>query len=112
MSDIRTERRFGVTSQLTPEARRALFVLRQQDGWPVLLDVIEMVCIETETELINTAPEEEAAILAKHKMSKAAWQVFTHLQEKVEDEISRFVSAAVPNPRSLSCLMRSARSRT
>jgi hypothetical protein len=98
VSEIRTERRFGVTARLDHEDRRALFVLRQHDGWPVLLDVMEMVCIELETELINTAPENEAAILAKHKMSKAAWQVFTHLQEKIEEEVSRFTSGTVARP--------------
>jgi hypothetical protein len=98
VNDIRTERSFGVTAQLTPDDRRALFVLRQSEGWPVLLDVLEMVCIETETDLINTPAEQEAAILAKHKMSKAAWQLFTHLQEKVEDEVSRYVSGVVQRP--------------
>jgi len=98
LKEIRTERRYGVTSQLDVQERRALFTLRQHDGWPVLLDVIEMVCIEIETDLINTPAEQELAILAKHKMSKAAWQVFTHLQEKVEDEVSRFVSGNATKP--------------
>jgi hypothetical protein len=98
MNEIRTERRFGVTSQLNPEARRHLFNIRQHDGWPVVLDVIEMVCIELEGELINTAPEDEAAILAKHKMSKAAWQIFEHVQVKIEDEISRYISGVATKP--------------
>lgn len=96
MEEIRTQRRFGVTSKLTTAAQRELFILRQQDGWPVLLDVMEMVCIEMEGDLINTPPEEEAAILAKHKMSRAAWQLFEHLQAKVDDEISRFIYGTPP----------------
>lgn len=91
---IRTERRFGVTSKLTPEALRLLFVMRHHEGWPHLLDVMEMVCIEIESDLINTNSEEEAAVLAKHKMSKAAWMVFTHLQIKIDDEVSRFILSA------------------
>jgi len=95
----RTERTFGVTAELTPLQRRNLLSLRNSEVYPDLLDVMEMVCIETESDLINTPPEDEAAILAKHRMCRASWQVFTHLQTKIEDDISRYVSnTAAPNP--------------
>jgi hypothetical protein len=90
---IRSERRFGVTAELTPLQRRNLFQIRSSEVWPDLLDVMEMCCIEIETQLINTAAEREAEVLANHKMAKAAWQIFTHLQEKVDKEISLYVNS-------------------
>jgi hypothetical protein len=90
---IRSERRFGVTAELTPLQRRNLFQIRNSETWPDLLDVMEMCCIEIETELINTAADREAEVLANHKMAKAAWQIFTHLQEKVDKEISLYVNS-------------------
>lgn len=90
---IRSERRFGVTAELTPLQRRNLFQVRNSETWPDLLDVMEMCCIEIETELINTAADREAEVLANHKMAKAAWQIFTHLQEKVDKEISLYVNS-------------------
>jgi hypothetical protein len=97
---IRSERRFGVTAELTPLQRRNLFQIRNSETWADLLDVMEMCCIEIETELINTAAEREAEVLANHKMAKAAWKIFTHLQEKVDKEISLYVNsnAAVALP--------------
>jgi hypothetical protein len=89
MADLRTARRFGVTSQLDEAARSRLFSLRVHAGWDDLLDVMEMVCIEQESSLINTDVDKEAAILANHRMSKAAWQMFIHFQERIDYEISR-----------------------
>jgi hypothetical protein len=95
---IRTERRFGVTAQLTPQARRNLFNVRNGEAWSDVLDVMEMCCIEIETELINTDAEKEASVLAKHKMTKAAWQIFTHLQQKMDAEISLYLSSVAKKP--------------
>jgi hypothetical protein len=83
VSETRTERTIGVTSRLTPASIANLFVLRNSQTWGDLLDVLEQCCIEIETELINTPVEDEAAVLAKHRYSKAAWVVFETMQEKV-----------------------------
>ena len=88
---IRTERRFGVTARLTAQQQRNLMNVRNSPEWQDVLDVMEMCCIETETRLINTKPEEELEVLANHKMAKAAWQIFTHLQEKIDAEISQYL---------------------
>lgn len=95
---IRTERRFGVTAGLTPAQRRNLLSVYESEAWPDVLDVMEMCCIEIETRLINTDPDREAEVLANHKMAKAAWQVFTHLQQKMQDEISFYLATAVRKP--------------
>ena len=79
---IRSERSFGVTANLTAQQRRNLMAIRNTEEWQTVLDVMEMCCIEVETRLINTKPEDETEVLANHKMAKAAWQIFTHLQEK------------------------------
>jgi hypothetical protein len=89
---IRTERRFGVTAELTPLQRRNLYQVRNSEAWADVLDVMEMCCIEVETHLINTNADREAEVLANHKMAKAAWQIFTHLQQKLDDEISQYLN--------------------
>jgi hypothetical protein len=96
---IRTERTFGVTAELRPIQRRNLLNLIRSEMYPDLLDVMEMVCIETETRLINTDPADENSVLANHRMAKAAWQMFTHMQEKIEFETKLYLSSVVkPTP--------------
>jgi hypothetical protein len=91
MAEIRTERRFGVTSRLDPAARSRLFSLRVHAGWDDLLDLLEMVCIEQESVLINTDEDKESSIIARHRMTKAAWQMFVHFQERIDREIKLFL---------------------
>jgi hypothetical protein len=90
---IRTERKFGVTAELRPIQQMHLLSLLNSEVWPDLLDVMEMVCIEQETRLINTDAAKEAEVLAEHKMSKAAWMIFTHLQEKVQQQARLYLSS-------------------
>jgi hypothetical protein len=96
--EIRTERTFGVTAELRPIQRRNLLSLRNSEVYPDLLDVLEMVCIETETRLINTDAADESAVLANHKMAKAAWQLFTHMQERIDAEAKLFMSSQAKQP--------------
>lgn len=95
---IRTERRFGVTAQLDPNALRRIYITRQSDVWQDLLDVMEQCCIEVESVLINTDADDEKAVLANHKMSKAAWQMFTHFQERIDAEMNTYLSSMLPTP--------------
>jgi hypothetical protein len=95
---IRTSRRFGVTSDLTPQQRAELMMLRMNVGWPVLLDVLEMACIEQETSLINTDPADKSAVLANHRMAKAMWQAFEHMQDKVESELRSHLESVANQP--------------
>lgn len=97
MNELRTERRFGVTAKLQPRQLQNLFALRNSETWPDLLDVIEQCCIEIETVLINTDADKESEVLANHKMSKAAWLIFTHLQVKL-DEVTISYMASVEKP--------------
>jgi len=95
---IRTERSFGVTSTLRPIQRRNLMAFRNSEVYPDVLDVIEMVCIETESVLINTDAANESEVLANHKMAKAAWQMFVHLQEKIDEEIKSYLQSVAKQP--------------
>ena len=96
---IRTERTFGVTAELQPVQRRNLHNLEHSEIYPDLLDVMEMVCIEMETRLINTDAADEASVLANHRMAKAAWQIFTYMQEKIHSESQEFIrSITKPTP--------------
>ena len=95
---IRTERRFGVTSQLSQQARRNIMQVRNGSEWQDILDVMEMCCIEIESALINTSSEKEAEVLANHKMAKAAWLIFTHLQEKIDTEVSHYLASITNQP--------------
>ena len=98
MTDIRTERSFGVTGTLKPAQRMHLLSLINSEVWPDLLDVMEMVCIETETKLLNTEPASEDEVLANHKMAKAAWQMFTHMQEKIAEEAHLYLASIEKKP--------------
>ena len=98
MSDIRTERTFGVTAELKPAQRMRLLALANSDVFPDVLDVMEMVCIEEETKLLNTDPADEAAVLANHKMAKSAWLIFTHLQEKIQSEAQLYLRSVERKP--------------
>lgn len=95
---LRTERTFGVSAELKPIQRRNLTALLNSDAYHDLLDVLEMVCIETETKLINTDADDEQAVLANHKMAKAAWQMFVHMQEKINFESQLFLRGAAKEP--------------
>ena len=90
---IRTERTFGVTANLQSVQRRNLYNLIRSEIYPDVLDVMEMACIETETRLINTDPADEAAVLANHRMAKAAWQIFTFMQEKIHFESQAYLTS-------------------
>lgn len=96
--ELRTERSFGVTAELKPVQRRNLLNLRNSEVYPDLLDVLEMVCIETETQLINTDAADENAVLANHKMAKAAWQMFVHMQEKIDEETKLYLQSQAKKP--------------
>jgi L-rhamnose mutarotase len=94
---IRTERRFGVTARLEPTQLRNLFALLHSETWPDLLDVMEQCCIEVETVLINTPVENKTAVLENHKLSKAAWMIFEHLQNKM-NAVENSYMASVDKP--------------
>jgi hypothetical protein len=93
---IRNERRFGVTAELEPIQRRNLLNMRNSEAWPDVLDVLEMCCIEIETKLINTDAADETAVLANHKLAKAAWVIFTQFQLKIDSEIALFLASVAP----------------
>lgn len=96
--DYRTERTFGVTAELKPIQRRNLLNLRNSEVYPDLLDLMEMVCIETESILINTDADNEPAVLANHKMAKVAWQFFIHVQEKIDSESKFYLASQIKQP--------------
>jgi hypothetical protein len=75
-----------------------LYSLLYSEAWTDLLDVLEMVCIEVETALINTDPAHEAEVLANHKMAKAAWQIFTHMQQKITAEATIYARSIERTP--------------
>ena len=96
--EIRTERSFGVTGTLKPAQRRNLLAFRNSEVYPDVLDVIEMVCIEMETVLINTDASKDSEVLANHKKAQAAWQIFVHLQEKIEEESKLHLQSVAKQP--------------
>lgn len=95
---LRTERTFGVTSELKPAQRMRLTAFLNSEVYPDVLDVMEMVCIEQESKLINTEAEEESAVLANHKLTKAAWQMFVHVQQKIADEAALYLRSVQKQP--------------
>lgn len=98
MGDQRTERRVGVTTQVTASASRNLYAIVHSETWPDLLDVLERCCIEIETELINTDPADRIRVLEYHKLCKAAWVMFDRMQTKVIEAGNAYFSATSLQP--------------
>lgn len=90
---IRSQNTFAKV-QLTADRRSLLFSLRHHPGYEVFLDMMESVCVEQETNLVNAPASDAAVVLAEHKMAKAFWQVFVGVQKKVEFECAEHLSAA------------------
>jgi hypothetical protein len=95
---IRRERRVGVTDGLQPIQRRNLMSLRHSEVWDDLLDLMEMACIEKETELINTDPADKEQVLARHIVAKTMWVTFAYMQERIDVEIAAYVASTTPQP--------------
>lgn len=85
---VRTERSYGMQGHLDAGQRASLLQVRNMPGYEVLLDLIEKLCIEQETKLINTETTAERDIIAEHRMAKAFWQIFAGLQKQVNREIN------------------------
>jgi hypothetical protein len=81
----------GLRSVLTASQRAELYRLAESPGYQVLLDVMEMACVEQDTQLVNADPADPASVLAKHRMSKAFWQIFVAIQKKVEYEKGEYL---------------------
>lgn len=98
MTQVRTERRVGVTQRITPGAARNLFVLANSETWGDLLDVLETCVIEIEGNLINTDAADEASVLANHKLSQAAWVMFEKMQTRIIDAGTSYMSGVASQP--------------
>lgn len=86
--------------ELVQSERVELLALTTMPGWNVLLDLMEMECIKTETDLINVPEEDETKVLALHKTSKAAWRFFVRIQKQVNTEIEiGMVASELTKPR-------------
>lgn len=96
MNEIRTERSFGVTSDLKTVQRARLAAFYNSDTWPDVLDVMEQCCIEIETVLLNTPVADATAVLANHQSAQNAWKIFTHLQEKIKAETFLYMESVAP----------------
>jgi hypothetical protein len=90
VAEIRTDRRWGVTSHFDNSDRQKLIQLRNSEAWPVLLDVFEQSLIEMESAYINLSVSDPQAVLANHSKLQAGWQMFTHFQQKIEEECQIF----------------------
>ena len=71
------------THTLSFPDRAALAAIVRSEGYRVLLDVMEAVCHEQDTRLINTDVRDEAGIVAEHRKAQAMWQIFDEMQAKV-----------------------------
>lgn len=60
--------------------------------------MMEQCCIEIESTLINTEADDEKAVLANHKLTKAAWMIFTHFQERIDSELNTYLSSLMTTP--------------
>jgi hypothetical protein len=90
---VRQPNTAGLRSKLSVSQQGELYRLSEHPGYQVLLDVMEMACVEQDTRLINTDAANPEAVLTEHRMSKAFWQIFVAIQKKVEYERGEFLGA-------------------
>ena len=88
---VRQPNTAGLRSKLTVQQKGELYRMSESPGYQVLLDVMEMACVEQDTKLINTDAADPDAVLNEHRMSKAFWQIFVAIQKKVEYEREEFL---------------------
>jgi hypothetical protein len=81
----------GLKSKLSTGQQQALYQLSEHPGYAVLLDVMEMACIEQDTRLINTDAAKPEDVLNEHRMSKTFWQIFVAVQKKVAYEREEYL---------------------
>lgn len=74
--------------ELSELERRELYRIVQMPGYTILLDMMQRLCIEEETRLINAEPAQEKEVLAAHVMAKARWNFFVDVQARLEQEIN------------------------
>ena len=96
MTETRTKRTISATHQLTDQDRERLAQIYTHDGYQVLLDVMEQVCAVQESKLINADVRDGKAVLAEHRKTQAAWQIFAGMQDRVTKEMQRHNRAIVP----------------
>lgn len=85
---IRRQRTLSVMEwdhKMTPQEIGVLASFQNDPRYTALLDVMERGCIAQETALINADPADSEKVLAHHVLSKAMWQTFVWIQQRVED---------------------------
>lgn len=74
---------------LRPDQRRELFgLVKNEPLYLLLLDLMEMQCIQTEIDMINADAADDSKVLAMHKISKAAWQFYVNFQKRIQLEVN------------------------
>lgn len=71
---------------LSNRDRQDLVSVREMPGYDIIMKLAEEECESFATELINTNPANKEEVLARHSMTKSAWQFFLRLQKRIEFE--------------------------
>jgi hypothetical protein len=80
---------------MNPE-QLALVALVQMPGYPVLLKYFEEGCRNLETDMLNTDPADEKAVLARHRLAVGAWQLLREVTARIN--FLRDAAMAAPKP--------------
>lgn len=84
---------------LSDGQKNDLLSLVKSPVWPTVLDLMECLCLEEETNLINVDAADEDRVLAFHKISKASWGHFVKFQKRVQQAVNEYLeSVAAPPP--------------
>ena len=91
---IRNERTGAIGRQLDGAQRVELARIVSGAGWPVLLDMMEQACGIAESQLVNCPEDDDAKVLALHKVAKANWKFFINLQQLIAREVEQLIAPA------------------
>ena len=88
----RTTRTLKVTElKISDEEKELLAQLYKDSRYEALLNVLERACIEIETAHFSVSMGDPEAILGGFAVAKAAWKLFTFIQQQV---YNAFISRA------------------
>src|SRR5579872_1579906 len=76
--------------KLEGRERAALAVMTAMEGFHALKKLMESEVAKFAVKLINTKAEDEAAVLAAHKMCKAAAQFYQGIMDRVNAEVEAY----------------------
>lgn len=84
-------RNAAVPTTLNEVQRNHLYQLTLHQGWPVLLQLMEMFCLVQDAALYSVDPGDERKVIAEHRIGLATWNLYDKVQNQVKYEVNELL---------------------